>query len=143
MWRRDNDVGEVPDVLTRRSVFSYCGKLVSHFLVCGWQRIAAAYIKRKANDATTSWDEVIDGDELSRLIQEAALAVKKRDPARGRWDVSAEEAKIWVDTSSLAIGVALEVGGSIVEDAAWLRPDDAQHINMAELDAIQRPQFGP
>ncbi|XP_003370059.1 conserved hypothetical protein [Trichinella spiralis] len=138
MWRRDNDVGEVPDVLTRRSVFSYCGKLVSHFPVCGWLRIAAAYIKRKANDATTSWDEVIDGDELRELIQETALAVKKRDPARGRWDVSAEEAKIWVDASSLAIGVALEVSGSIVEDAAWLRPDDAQHINMAELDAVIR-----
>ncbi|KRZ83029.1 hypothetical protein T08_13209 [Trichinella sp. T8] len=136
MWRRDNDVGGVPDVLTRRSVFSYCGKLVSHFPVCGWLRIAAAYIKRKANDATTSWDEVIDGDELRRLIHETALAVKKRDPARGRWDVSAEEAKIWVDANSLAIGVALEVGGSIVEDAAWLRPDDAQHINMAELDAV-------
>ncbi|KRX63910.1 hypothetical protein T09_15332 [Trichinella sp. T9] len=121
MWRRDNDVGGVPDVLTRRSVFSYCGKLVSHF---------------PANDATTSWDEVIDGDKLRGLIQETALAVKKRDPARGRWDVSAEEAKIWVDSSSLAISVALEVGGSIVEDAAWLRPDDAQHINMAELDAV-------
>ncbi|OUC46538.1 hypothetical protein D917_07648, partial [Trichinella nativa] len=126
MWRRDNDVGEVPDVLTRRSVFSYCAKLVSHFPVCGWLRIAAAYIKRKANDAATSWVEVIDGDKLRGLIQETALAVKKRDPARGRWDVSAEEAKIWVDASSLAIGVALEVSGSIVEDAAWLRPDDAQ-----------------
>ncbi|KRY27734.1 Pol polyprotein, partial [Trichinella spiralis] len=136
MWRRDNNVGGVPDVLTRRSVFSYCGKLVSHFPVCGWLRIAAAYIKRKANDATTSWDEVIDGDELRELNQETALAVKKRDPARGRWDVSAKEAKIWVDASSLAIGVALEVGGSIVEDAAWLRPDDVQHINMAELDAV-------
>ncbi|KRZ47670.1 hypothetical protein T02_8867 [Trichinella nativa] len=123
MWRRDNDVGGVPDVLTRRSVFSYCAKLVSHFPVCGWLRIAAAYIKRKANDAATSWVEVIDRDKLRGLIQETALAVKKRDPARGRWDVSAEEAKIWVDASSLAISVALEVGGSIVEDAA--------------------PQFGP
>ncbi|KRY45017.1 hypothetical protein T03_16340 [Trichinella britovi] len=95
MWRRDNDVGGVPELC-----------------------FPAAYIKRKANDATTSWDEVIDGDELRGLIQETALAVKKRDPARGRRDVSAEEAKIWVDASSLAIGVALEVGGSIVEDAS-------------------------
>ncbi|KRZ54316.1 hypothetical protein T02_8670 [Trichinella nativa] len=94
MWRRDNDVGGVPELLTRHSVFS-------HFPVCGWLRIAAAYIKRKANDATTSWDEVIDGDELRGLIHETALAVKKRDPARGRWDVSAEEAKIWVDASSI------------------------------------------
>uniref|UniRef100_A0A5S6Q0X4 RNase H domain-containing protein n=1 Tax=Trichuris muris TaxID=70415 RepID=A0A5S6Q0X4_TRIMR len=41
-----------------------------------------------------------------------------------------------VDASKLAIGVALEVGGSILEDAAWLRHEDAQHINMAELDAV-------
>ncbi|KRX79665.1 hypothetical protein T06_11433 [Trichinella sp. T6] len=116
MWRRDNDVGGMPDVLTRRSVFSYCGKLVSHFPVCGWLMIAAAYIKRKANDATTSWDEVISGDELRGLIQETALGVKKRDPARGGWVISAEEAKIWVDASSLANGVALEVGGSILAD---------------------------
>ncbi|KRY48689.1 hypothetical protein T03_15204 [Trichinella britovi] len=120
MWRRDNDVGGVADVV------ALCFLTAESWLATS----------RKANDATTSWDEVIDGDKLRGLIQETALAVKKRDPTRGRWDVSAEEAKIWVDSSSLAISVALEVGGSIVEDAAWLRPDDAQHINMAELDAV-------
>ncbi|KRY55859.1 Uncharacterized protein T03_10050 [Trichinella britovi] len=108
MLKRDNDVGVAADELTRRSVFSYCGKLVAHFPVCGWLRIAATYIKRKANDATTSWDEVIE----------------------------AVEAKVWVDASSQAVGVALEIGGSVVEDVAWLSLDDAQHINMAELDAV-------
>ncbi|XP_003381672.1 conserved hypothetical protein [Trichinella spiralis] len=107
--KRDNDVGVAADELTRRSVFSYCSKLVGHFPVCGWLRIAATYIKRKANDATTSWDEVIEGGKLRDLIQETAL---------------------------VAVGVALEIGGSVVEDVAWLSPDDAQHINMAELDAI-------
>ncbi|KRX44072.1 Transposon Tf2-9 polyprotein [Trichinella murrelli] len=100
--------GVAADELTRRSVFSYCGKLVAHFPVCRWLRIAATYIKRKANDATTSWDEVIE----------------------------AVEAKVWVDASSQAVGVALEIGGSVVEDVAWLSLDDAQHINMAELDAV-------
>ncbi|KRZ86939.1 hypothetical protein T08_5053 [Trichinella sp. T8] len=76
MLKRDNDVGVAADELTRRSVFSYCGKLVAHFPVCGWLRIAATYIKRKANDATTSWDEVIEGGKLRDLIQETALAVK-------------------------------------------------------------------
>ncbi|KRZ17501.1 hypothetical protein T11_5277 [Trichinella zimbabwensis] len=79
------------------------GKLMwSHFPVCGWLGIAAAYIKRKANDATMSWD-------------------KRKKPK---------------DARSLAVSVALEISGSIVKDEAWLRPDDAQHINMAELDAI-------
>ncbi|KFD71439.1 hypothetical protein M514_16371 [Trichuris suis] len=44
--------------------------------------------------------------------------------------------RVWVDASSLAIGVALEVDGAIVEDASWLRSDEASHINMAELDAV-------
>ncbi|KRX75687.1 hypothetical protein T06_6542 [Trichinella sp. T6] len=117
MLKRDNDVGVAADELTRRSVFLYCGKLVAHFPVCGWLRIAATYIKRKANDATTSWDEVIEGGKLRDLIQETALVV-------------------WVDASSQAVGVALEIGGSVVEDVAWLSLDDAQHINMAELDAL-------
>ncbi|KHJ40059.1 hypothetical protein D918_09887 [Trichuris suis] len=43
---------------------------------------------------------------------------------------------VWADASSLAIGVVLEVNGSVVEDAAWLRSGDACHINMAELDAV-------
>ncbi|KRY20480.1 hypothetical protein T12_8397 [Trichinella patagoniensis] len=110
MLKRDNDVGVAADELTRCS-------LVAHFPVCGWLRIAATYIKRKANDATTSWDEVIEGGKLRDLIQETALAV-------------------WVDASSQAVGVALEIGGSVVEDMAWLSLDDAQHINMAELDAV-------
>ncbi|KRZ76280.1 hypothetical protein T10_9280 [Trichinella papuae] len=78
--KRDNDVGGAPEELIRCSVFSYCGKLVGHFPVCGWLRIAAIYIKRRANDANVSWDEVIES----------------------------EKAKVWVDASSLAVGVALE-----------------------------------
>ena len=50
-----------------------------------------------------------------------------------------QPAVLWADASSLAIGVALEIGGSIVEDAAWLRKaDDSGHINMSELDAVIR-----
>uniref|UniRef100_A0A5S6QJ61 RNA-directed DNA polymerase n=1 Tax=Trichuris muris TaxID=70415 RepID=A0A5S6QJ61_TRIMR len=135
-WKRDNQVPAVPDRLTRRIVFSYCGKLVGHLPVCGWLRVATAFAKRKANDATASWDEVIDDNELRTLLLEIAAEVKVRDPAKGRWDVSGNEARVWVDASSLAVGVALEVGGSIVEDAAWLRRDEACHINMAELDAV-------
>ncbi|KHJ42592.1 hypothetical protein D918_07311 [Trichuris suis] len=61
-----------------------------------------------------------------------------RDPVRERWDASGEEGTVWVDASGLAIGVAVEIGGSVEEDATWLRPNDARHINMAELDAVIR-----
>ena len=45
-----------------------------------------------------------------------------------------EEAIVWVDASSLALGIAIEVYGHVVEDvASWLRSED---INMAELDAV-------
>ncbi|KFD45928.1 hypothetical protein M513_13213 [Trichuris suis] len=43
---------------------------------------------------------------------------------------------MWVDASALALGVALEVNGAIVEDGTRLRPDEARHFNMAELDAV-------
>ena len=47
--------------------------------------------------------------------------------------------KIWVDASSIAIGVALEINGDVVEDATWLRPkNDSAHINISELDAAIR-----
>ena len=38
--------------------------------------------------------------------------------------------------SSLATGVVLERFGTVLEDACWLRlKNDAQHINLLELDA--------
>ena len=50
--------------------------------------------------------------------------------------MAGDRAKVWVDASSLATGVVLEVGVSTIEDASWLRTDEASHINMAELDAV-------
>lgn len=41
-----------------------------------------------------------------------------------------------MDASSLALGVAVEIDGRIVEDASWLSKNDSSHINMAELDAV-------
>ena len=60
------------------------------------------------------------------------------DPACGRWDVEGDEAELWVDASSLAIGVVLRVNGLTVEDGSWLRESDSTHINMAELEAVIR-----
>ena len=62
--------------------------------------------------------------------------VRRSDPVRGRWDVKGDEARVWVDASSLALGVVIEINGYVIEDASWLRNDDSSHINMAELDAV-------
>lgn len=63
--------------------------------------------------------------------------MKQNDPAGGDWCVNGWEINVWVDVSSLAIGVALERHRTVLEDACWLQPENnAQHINLAELDTI-------
>ena len=57
IWERGNEVPSVPRVLTQRSVFPFCGKLVGHFPVVKWLRMAAAFIKRKAANMTKGWDD--------------------------------------------------------------------------------------
>lgn len=55
---------------------------------------------------------------------------------RGRWSASSDEARVWVDASSIALSVAIEINRSFVEDASWLRKDESSYINMVELDAV-------
>ena len=45
IWEQENGVPSVPQVLTQRSMFSFCGKLVGHFRVVKWLRVAAALIR--------------------------------------------------------------------------------------------------
>ncbi|KFD50080.1 hypothetical protein M513_09040, partial [Trichuris suis] len=117
-------------------IFSYCGELVGHYPVCGWLRVATAFIKREANRVSSRWEEPIHDDRIQEHLGEVAREVSKNDPARCQWDVSGSAARVWVDASALALRVPLEVDNSVIEDAVWLRPNDARHINMAELDAV-------
>ena len=135
-WCRGGTLPDVPQHVTRREVFSICGKLVSHYPVCGWLRVCAGFIKRKASQATEKWDDVVTDGAVVQCLQETLAAVRKNDPVKGRWDVGDGKATVWVDASSLALGAAVEIDGNVVEDACWLRKDEAGHINMAELDAL-------
>ena len=129
-WRRGNKIPYMPRVVTRRNVFSLCGKLVGHLPVGGWLRVAVAFIKRRTSDVTTGWDDKIDDATLNTRVH-------KEDPARGRWCVDGQALSVWVDASSLATGVSLVYDGAVVEDARWLQPEkNSQHINLMELDAI-------
>ena len=47
----------LPDVLTRRSIFSLCGKLTGHLPVGGWLHVATAFVRRRANSVTAGWDD--------------------------------------------------------------------------------------
>jgi len=110
-------------------VFAFCGKLAGHYPVCGSLRIAAAFVKRRANSVTSTWDEEIHDECLSSMLKDMLQRETAHDPASGRWDVSGDEATAWVDASSLALGAVVEVNGCAVEDGTWLRHDDAAHIN--------------
>jgi hypothetical protein len=133
--------GEIPEVnanekLSRRQLFSIFGKLVGHYPVCGWLRVACSYIKRLSEGK--SWDDYV-GDECGLKILEVVERVIKDDPVRGQWSVlnTSKNGKVWCDASTLAIGCAVEINGQIVEDASWLRKkDDDGHINVAELNAV-------
>ena len=78
----------------------------------------------------------IRDEPLRAMLEDMIRKVNLDNPAKGRWDVAGNEATVWVDASSIALGVVLEVGGHVMEDASWLRPEDASHINLAELDVV-------
>ena len=49
------------------------------------------------------------------------------------------EVTVWIDTSSLATGIVVESGESLIEDACWLRlACEDRHNNLAELNAMLR-----
>ena len=70
------------------------------------------------------------------MLQESCLSFKPAPyPATGMWHVESQ-CQGWCDASDIAVSLALEVGGDIVEDGSWLhKPDDKRHINNSELEA--------
>jgi ribonuclease HI len=137
VWHRGNSVPEVlvSENLTRRELFSLCGKLVGHYPVAGWQRTACSYIKR--HSAGSGWDGKIGG-HAARMLKDTLSKVAEVDPVKGEWAVaSGGIGKVWCDASSTATGVVLEIGGVVVEDCSWLRKaNDGAHINVSELEAV-------
>ena len=133
-WTRGNLLEEI-DVVTRRELFSYCGKLCSHYPVAGWLRVACSFVKRTAGQCC--WDDPI-GPHVLQILCDIRRRVQECDPVGGIWNISGEETKgeVWFDASSLALGVLVRIGGNVVEDASWLRPvGEVLHINLAELNA--------
>lgn len=139
LWARENSLPDIPSSLTRRSVFSVCGRLVGHLPVCGWLRPAVAFVKRMANSKSRGWDDEIVDESLKAVLADLLQRVRQNDPAQGVWDVSGDKGTVWVDASSIATGAMVEVEGRIIEDGSWLRPgNDPAHINLSELDAVLR-----
>ena len=140
-WERDNELSAPPSVLTRRSVFQWCGTLTAHLPVAGWLRPAVAWLKRVVNNLTKGWDDPVSDEGLVSQVKAVHARVRSEDPARGRWDFGGDSVTVWTDASAIATGVVLEdSAGNVLEDACWLRSerDSSSHINMAELDAATK-----
>lgn len=135
-WKRANQIPSAPDLnnnFSRRELFSLCGQLVGHYPVANWLRVACGYVKRSSNGK--AWEDDI-GSNAKEMLRELLDRIAEFDPVRGAWSVSSNRGKVWCDASSLSIACALEIDGNIVEDGAWLRREDSNHINMLELESI-------
>ena len=113
---------------------------MSHYPVVGWLRVACGFLQRCTAAEKIGWDEQVSAETRAKVDDIVKLLREEGDPAKGQWLVDNKQpAVLWTDASSQALGVVLEVGGTVVEDAAWLRKrGDTAHINMSELDAVIR-----
>lgn len=143
-WSREGslvspDAYKVGDVMTRRSVHKLIGEWIGHYPVASWLRVAAAFVQRCTAEDGSQWDDEVS-ERVQKIITEMSIRLTQSDPVKGDWLVSSDSPlKLWVDASSLAIGVVIEIEGRIVEDASWLRQKrESMHINVAELDAVIR-----
>ena len=102
-------------------MFLLCGRLVGHYPVAGWLHIHCSFLKHLGSSG--SWDSPVE-ESVIKLMRELLRKTRLEDPVRGVWQVSQHgEVTMWTDASSLGLGVALEVDGSIVEDVSWLRKE--------------------
>ena len=77
-WRHRAVLPEVPDVLTRRGVFSLCGILVGLLTVFGWLHVATGIMKRRASMVTKGWDDESADALLIGMVGETVTRVKKK-----------------------------------------------------------------
>lgn len=52
---------------TKQELFSLCGKLVAHYPIAGWLRLACSFVKRHSK--VEKWDDYI-GDRTQAMIEE-------------------------------------------------------------------------
>ena len=137
-WSRRHETHlAIPEKLTRRTLYQWCGVLISHYPVAGWLRVHCSWLKRLSALEELEWDEMLP-DKLVTLCIDLAVKLSQHDPVQGVWQVSQNDKPcvVWCDASDIATAAAIEVNGHIIEDCAWLRKqDDARHINIAELEA--------
>jgi len=123
--------------LTKRELFFLCGRLVGQYPVARWLQPQCSFLKRLGCGG--AWDPPV-GETVSMLTRELLAKARSEDSVQGPWHVYfGDPVTVWTDASFRSIGVVLDVGGRIVEDASWLcKEADHSHINVTELEAVAR-----
>ena len=135
LWTRDSEIPKYAEKITRRQLYSLCGKTTGHYPVCGKLRILCSYLKRRSKNL--KWDEYLDS-EMMTLVREFYQILDKTEEVGGVWcvDTSGDNCCVWADASSIATACCIEVNGQVIEDACWLKGENnVEHINMGELEA--------
>ena len=138
VWSRRSGVSiELPEVLTKRSLFSWCGRVISHYPVGPWLRPCCSWLKRVACELSDSWDRPLPSS-MAMMCSDLINRMRQEDPATGAWHVDVSSpCTVYCDASDIALGAVIEVGDNVIEDSCWLRTKgDKRHINIAELDAV-------
>ena len=119
IFRRGNEIPEIEGEIIIWELFSICDKLMGHYPVAGWLRLACSYVKRRASGV--DWEGRVDCKTL-KVIQEILVDVEKKDPITGAWPMlETKIGVVWCDASSIATGVVVKIGGLVAEDVTWLR----------------------
>jgi len=134
-WKRGGKLPSINDEMKREDVYSMCGKLTCHYPVARWLRVACSFIKRSCNGL--EWKDAVPTKAVE-MLSEVVRRVQTDDPIKGKWNIKdGDDVTVWCDASQVAVGCAIQVGDSIVEDGSWLRKlNDSAHINVAELDSV-------
>ena len=113
--------------------FPLCGKLVRHLPVCGWLHAVVGVIKCRENSVISGWDDRMSDTLLIQMITESVESTQGPPSRVGhqqkKWTYVLTPVH-WRESYWREVGPMLE-------DVCWLcLVNDAQHINLAELDAI-------
>ena len=91
-WRRTELKKEINpsnlNSMTKWQVFSLCGKLVGHYPVAGWLRVACSFVKRSYE--SNAWDSFSESVAIQRL-REVLCRLDVDDLVKGIWSASSRK----------------------------------------------------
>ena len=83
-WKRDSDIPNISDKATKRDLFSWAGRMIGHYPVGSWLRVACSYLKRHCGQ--DRWDGFVS-KQLIKQAREVEERVLENDPVCGSWQI--------------------------------------------------------